>query len=165
MNKKFTMINSDKFKMIIPLLFFIITCSSTQNSRFKTKIENEWLLLQNVGYQIENGNVLWTAGGNFKVSSIKEVRVSQILSDELKKELFVYKGNIPKGFFLAKSQKLNKEESKFLKEDNDTKMFIEVILVDVQNNEDALYTPVSYSAASKKSIRTVLDSINPNWDK
>lgn len=151
------------FKLLL-VIYLLIGCSTGSNN-LRTKTENNWLLLQNVGYQIESGNVIWTAGGIFKVDSISEIEVNNVISSSKRERLFIYKGNIPAKFYLAKSKPLKGKELDFLKDTKDTKMFIEVILKDKIGNIEKLYTPVFYSSASKNTIRLILDSQNPNWRK
>ena len=112
MIKKTNNIGREYLIIVISLLIFINNCTSTPSKEIRTKTENNWLLLQNVGFQIEDGNVIWTAGGNFKVDSIKEVRVNQLLNSEEKKSLFVFKGTIPKGFFLVRIRRIDDRRCK-----------------------------------------------------
>jgi hypothetical protein len=147
---------------ILLLTFLTFQCKSAQKSRYSIKTENEWLVLENVGYLMQNGSLVWTAGGNFKVDNIKEVTVNQLKSIHEKKLLFTYIGNIPKGFYLARSKPLSKEESSFLEDENDTKWFIEVILKDDKGNTENLYTPITFSAASKSTMKLILNSEKEN---
>ena len=128
-------------------------------------IENEWLNLQNVGYAIKGSDVIWTAGGLFKVDSVREIIVNDFSDLTNKKLLFSSQQAIPTGVFMAESKPLRGKELDWLKAEGPTSMYVEVVLVDLNGNKKAFYTPIGFSAASKKTMRTVLTTLNPKWNK
>jgi hypothetical protein len=171
-----------RYSRLIPVLFCAIGCLSgctTAESAAKAKepvevfkpdgrnslIDNEWLNLQNVGYAIKGSDVIWTAGGLFKVDSVREIIVNDFSDLTNKKLLFSSQQAIPTGVFMAESKPLRGKELDWLKAEGPTSMYVEVVLVDLNGNKKALYTPIGFSAASKKTIRTVLTTLNPKWNK
>jgi hypothetical protein len=128
-------------------------------------IDNEWLNLQNVGYAIKGSDVIWTAGGLFKVDTVREIIVNDFSDLRNRKLLFSSKQARPNGVFMAESKPLRGRDLDWLKNEGPTSLYVEVVLVDMNGNAKALYTPIGFSAASKKTVRTVLTTLNPKWSK
>lgn len=128
-------------------------------------LENEWLNLQNVGYALKGSDVIWTAGGLFKVDSVREIIVNDYSDLTHRRMLFSARQSIPNGVFMAESRPLRGKDLDWLKNEGPTVMYVEVILVDLNGSKKALYTPIAFSAASKKTVRTVLTTLNPKWAK
>ena len=128
-------------------------------------INNEWLNLQNVGYALKGSDVIWTAGGLFKVDTVREIIVNDFSDLKNRKLLFSSKQVIPTGVLMAESKPLRGKDLDWLKNEGPTSLYVEVVLVDVNGNKKALYTPIGFSAASKKTVRTVLTNLNPKWNK